>query len=112
MTKHFFLLGAVASLFSSPVLAVEPTAAQLEFFEKKVRPILVNNCYQCHSADTKPAGGLRVDDFNGLLSGGDAGAAVVPGEPENSILLRRVKLKDAKRRMPKDTEALAETDIA
>ena len=45
-------------------------AAAVEFFEKKVRPILVDHCYTCHSADTKPAGGLRVDDRNGLLAGG------------------------------------------
>ena len=112
MNNRFILLGIVALSLSLSVHAIEPTPGQLEFFEKKVRPILVNNCYGCHSADTKPAGGLRVDDFNGLLNGGDAGAAVVPGEPENSILLRRVRLKDVKRRMPKDTEALSDTDIA
>ena len=44
------------------------TANDVEFFEKKVRPVLVNRCYACHSAATKPAGGLRVDDRNGLLT--------------------------------------------
>jgi hypothetical protein len=109
-TRRFVFF--VAAAFSTSGWAIEPTPAQLEFFEKKVRPILVNNCYGCHSADTKPAGGLRVDDFNGLLTGGDAGAAVVPGEPESSILLRRLRLQDPKRRMPKDTEALSGEDIA
>jgi Planctomycete cytochrome C len=47
----------------------DPEPAQLEFFEKKVRPILANHCYNCHSADTKPAGGLRVDDRVGLVTG-------------------------------------------
>ena len=46
-----------------------------EWFETKVRPILVDHCYTCHSADTKPAGGLRVDDRNGLLAGGNSGPA-------------------------------------
>src|SRR5688572_9937950 len=92
--------------------AIEPTADQLAFFEKRIRPILADNCYGCHSADTKPAGGLRVDDFNGLLTGGDAGPAVVPNEPASSILLRRIRAKDPKRRMPKDAEALTDAQIA
>ena len=52
-------------------------AAAVEFFEKRVRPIFVNHCYACHSAATKPSGGLRVDDRNGLLGGGNTGPAVV-----------------------------------
>jgi len=85
---------------------------KLEFFEKKVRPVLVDNCYSCHSADTKPAGGLRVDDRHGLLTGGDNGAAIVPGEPEKSLLLRRIRHEDAKRRMPKEGRTLTEAEIA
>src|SRR5262245_17739771 len=80
--------------------APRPAAAALEFFEKKVRPIFVNHCYACHSASTKPSGGLRVDDRNGLLTGGNTGPAVVPSKPEESLLLKRVTLKEAKRRMP------------
>ncbi|QEL17111.1 PSD1 and planctomycete cytochrome C domain-containing protein [Limnoglobus roseus] len=92
--------------------AGEPDAGKVAFFEKKVRPILVGQCYACHSADTKPAGGLRVDDRNGLLTGGNAGAAVVPGKPAESLLIRRVSLKDGKRRMPQDTEALTAEQVA
>ena len=51
------------------------------FFEKKVRPLLANHCFTCHSADTRPSGGLRLDDRNGLLSGGKSGPAIVPGKP-------------------------------
>jgi len=105
------MLAYAASAFAQATSA-DAAVAKIEFFEKKVRPILVENCYSCHSADTKPAGGLRVDDRNGLLSGGDGGAAVVPGEPEISTLLRRLRAKDVKRRMPKDTEALSEEQIA
>ena len=65
----------------------QSSADDVQFFEKKVRPVLVNRCYACHSAATKPAGGLRVDDRNGLLNGGDSGPAVVPGDPEGSLLL-------------------------
>ncbi len=72
--------------------AAEPKATpeQIEFFEKKVRPVLINRCYTCHSADTQPHGELRVDDRNGLLTGGDSGPAVVAGHSEQSLLLRRI----------------------
>ena len=87
-------------------------AAALEWFETKVRPILVDHCYTCHSADTKPAGGLRVDDRNGLLAGGNNGPAIVPGDPETSLLLKRVNHKNANRRMPKEGQPLTEDQIA
>lgn len=86
--------------------------AGVEFFEKKVRPILASHCYSCHSADTKPSGDLRVDDRNGLLTGGDTGPAVVPGHPEKSLLLQRVKLADGKKQMPKEGDLLTPAEIA
>jgi cytochrome c553 len=64
--------------------------ARVIFFEKKVRPLLANNCYNCHSATTNSRGGLRLDDRNGMLVGGDKGPAIVPGQPEKSLLLRAV----------------------
>jgi mono/diheme cytochrome c family protein len=87
-------------------------AAAVEFFEKKVRPVLAGHCSLCHSADTKPAGGLRVDDRKGLLDGGDTGPAVVPGDPDKSLLLRRVVHKDPKRRMPKEGEPLNDEQVS
>ncbi|ADG67720.1 protein of unknown function DUF1549 [Planctopirus limnophila DSM 3776] len=65
--------------------------ADFEFFEKKVRPILVAHCYTCHSADNKAAGGLRVDDYQGLRNGGNRGSAVVPHQPEESLLVQAVR---------------------
>src|SRR5476649_117976 len=62
-------------------------AAAIDFFEKKIRPLLVDHCYTCHSADTNSKGGLRVDDRNGLLTGGGRGAAIVAGEPDKSLLI-------------------------
>src|SRR5262245_43714677 len=91
--------------------AASGQSASLDFFEKKVRPILVNHCYACHSASTKPSGGLRVDDRNGLLTGGATGPAVVLGKPEESLLLRRVSHKDVKRRMPQEGKPLSEEQI-
>jgi Protein of unknown function (DUF1553)/Protein of unknown function (DUF1549)/Planctomycete cytochrome C len=84
----------------------------VEWFETKVRPILVDNCYTCHSAETKPAGGLRVDDRSGLLTGGNTGPAVVPGNPQASLLLQRVAHSDTKRRMPKEGQPLSHEQIA
>ena len=87
-----------------------PSEAALEFFEKKVRPVLVNNCYNCHSANTKALGGLRVDDRNGLLTGGSRGAAIVPGAPEKSLLIKAVR-HEGKPKMPPEKQ-ISEQEVA
>jgi hypothetical protein len=61
------------------------------WFESKIRPILVENCYECHSADRKQKGGLRLDTREATLQGGDTGPALVPGNPARSLLLQAVK---------------------
>jgi Planctomycete cytochrome C len=100
------LLASLTALFAVVPAgrADQPTiasaAARVDYFEKNVRPILVNHCHTCHSAETKPAGGLRVDDRNGLRVGGNTGPAIVPGKPGESLLLKRVTQKNAKKRMP------------
>ena len=85
------------------VLAVlAPVAAQaaddpkgLDFFEKKIRPVLVANCYQCHSASAKELKGeLRLDTKQGTLKGGETGPAVVPGKPEESLILAALRHED------------------
>ena len=90
----------------------ETNEAQLEFFEKKIRPLLIDNCYTCHSASTNAKGGLRVDDRNGLIQGGNSGPAVVPGQPEKSLLLQRVLHKDAKKKMPLEGKPLTHEQVA
>jgi cytochrome c553 len=99
--------------FASAARADEasPDAAKLDFFEKKIRPILADHCYQCHSADTKPSGGLRVDDLHGLLLGGDAGPAIIAGKPEESLILERVQ-HGSKKVMPKEGDLLTDAEIA
>ena len=82
----------------------------VEFFERKVRPLLVANCYNCHSANTNAKGGLRVDDRNGLVQGGSGGPAVVPGKPEESLLLKAVRHEDDLKMPPK--KQLADEQIA
>ena len=66
--------------------------ADLDFFESKIRPVLIEHCYSCHAADAKIIrGGLLLDSREGLLEGGDSGPAVVPGEAEKSLLLSALK---------------------
>ena len=74
----------------------------IEFFEKKVRPVLAARCYSCHSGKAKKLqGGLKVDSFKALLSGGDSGAAIVPGKPAESLLIAAIQFdSDADFQMP------------
>jgi hypothetical protein len=70
--------------------SAEPGAADLEFFEKKIRPLLVKHCYECHGGDEVEAG-LRLDSSRGWLGGGDNGPAIVPGKPDESLLIRAIR---------------------
>lgn len=71
---------------------------QLEFFESRVRPVLFTHCFECHGHKTK--GGLKLDSREAILTGGDSGAAVVPGKPKESLLLTAVRHIDADLTMP------------
>jgi len=72
-----------------------------EFFESKIRPILVEHCYKCHSLEgDKAKGGLRVDTRDALRAGGDSGPGVVPGQPEKSLLLTAIRHDDPDFEMP------------
>ena len=87
--------------FRSPVFADANSPAGLEFFEKHVRPILVDNCYTCHSGD-ESNGGLLVDSRDALLKGGDSGASVVPGDPDHSRFIEAVRYRNRDLQMPPD----------
>jgi hypothetical protein len=80
----------------------EPSPEGLEFFEKKIRPALVENCYACHSEKSKrPQGGLLLDSMEAMLKGGASGQpAIVPGDPEKSLLIKAIRQADAKLQMP------------
>jgi hypothetical protein len=72
-----------------------------EFFEKKIRPILANSCYECHSHQAKKLkGGLYLDNREELMKGGETGVAVVLGEPEKSRLIEAVRWSDPDFQMP------------
>ncbi len=110
---------ALAPLFLlafQPIPAADPheqpfEPAAIEFFEKKIRPILANNCYTCHSANTNARGGLRVDDRNGLIVGGNTGSAITPGKPDESLLLQAVTGTHPRVKMPPEGQ-LAAAEIA
>ncbi len=88
--------------FHLPALADEPTPDDLQFFEAKVRPLLVERCYQCHSADAKRIrGNLLLDTKDGWTEGGDNGPTIVPGDPENSLLVQVVRYDDIIQMPPK-----------
>ena len=87
-------------------------AAEIERFEKKVRPILVRRCFECHSAraDT-PEGGLRLESRADLLRGGDSGPAIVPGRADESELILAVRYDPEGYQMPPDGK-LSDRQIA
>jgi len=83
---------------------------QIEFFENQVRPLLAHHCYECHSARAETIqGGLRLDARAAAISGGDSGPAVVPGKPDESLLVDAVRWKSFE--MPPQGK-LSETQIA
>ena len=95
-----FLSFIAISAIAAP-LSAQPTATSPDYFELKVRPILANSCYACH-AGTK-MGGLRLDNREDLMKGGTRGAAVVPGDPDKSLLIAAVRQTDARLKMPMRT---------
>ena len=95
----FILYGALA--LTLPVFADEPTKEQLDFFEGKIRPILSERCYKCHSAESgKSKGGLTLDLADPTRKGGDTGPGVVPGEPEKSMIYKAIIYTDKDLEMP------------
>jgi len=89
----------------SRLYAADVDPAGLEFFEKKIRPVLVEQCYKCHSADAqtnkKLRGGLLLDSRQGGLKGGDTGPSIVPGKSKESLLLKALKHEGELRMPPK-----------
>src|SRR5439155_8484547 len=82
-----------------------------DFFEKKIRPLLVQNCYECHSTTHKKRGGLLLDSKAAAFKGGDSGPVIAPGKPEESLLIKAVRYTDAELKMPQRGK-LSEQQIA
>jgi hypothetical protein len=96
------LLLLLGLLFPAPLRSQEaPDPEGLEFFEKKIRPVLVDRCYSCHSAQAqKLKGGLLLDTRSGIRKGGETGPAVVPGDLEKSLLVKALRYDDPDLKMP------------
>ena len=86
LTLHCLALGlTLVGFTAASAQEGKPTAEHLEFFERKVRPLLVDHCYKCHSLSAqKDRGGFLLDSRAAILKGGDSGEAIVPGDPEKS----------------------------
>ncbi|HEV3029058.1 MAG TPA: DUF1549 domain-containing protein, partial [Planctomycetota bacterium] len=96
------LLAGVA--LPGPAVAGQESPAKpedLEFFEAKIRPVLAERCYECHSTRAKKLkGGLTLDTREGVLRGGDSGPTLVPGDPEKSLLMKALRGSDEALKMP------------
>src|SRR5947208_16944470 len=98
----FLLLFAFAPALAFAADAPVPSREGIEFFESKIRPVLIDKCYQCHSEDSKKLkGDLKLDSAAGLLRGGESGSpSVVPGHPEKSKLIEAIEYKTDALQMP------------
>ena len=104
-----FTLGFLASTTSGGVLRAQDSSKAVEFFEKEIRPLLVDKCQSCHG-EKKKEGGLLLIGRDSVLKGGETGAAVVPGKPEASLLIRAVGYLDEPKMPPKGK--LPDADVA
>ena len=109
MKKLFLIYASV--LFCGQIFAAS-TPQQTEFFESKIRPILAQECYECHSSATKKKGGLLLDSRAGWQAGGDTGDAIKPGDPQNSLLLQTLRHEHEDLKMPKNGAKLDDQVIA
>ncbi len=91
--------GLILAVAASQLTAAEPNAAGLEYFERKVRPLLAENCYSCHG-EKKQKGKLRLDSPGAIRAGGESGAIFTPGKPDESRIILAVGYQDEDLKMP------------
>src|SRR5437016_14560168 len=92
------VLSLAAAPAGEPKKPVSPQ--DVKFFESKVRPVLVEHCFKCHGDVKKPKADLRLDSLAGMLTGGDQGPALVPGQSEKSLLVKAIRYDDKDLKMP------------
>ena len=115
MTKQ---LSVVRFALLASVLALRAHAADSpaghDFFENKIRPLLIEHCLKCHdgAASEKPKGGLALNTRDGWAKGGEHGPAVVPGQPDRSLLIRALRYTDKDLQMPPKGKQLSASQIA
>ena len=94
---HLTLLG----LALNPVRSAEISPAEQEFFEIKIRPVLAQECYECHNSRGKSKGKLILDHRSALLKGGSSGEAIIPGNAKDSLLIQAIRHEIEDTEMPK-----------
>mgnify|MGYP003350515361 CR=1 FL=1 len=119
--RQFFTLAIITLAIYTQALAADdaakkakpaephPTKEGIEFFEKKIRPVLVAKCYKCHSAESeKVKGGLLLDTREGIRMGGATGHAVEPGDLKGSLLITAIRGEKKDSLMPPKEKLPAE----
>src|SRR5436190_15447464 len=111
------ILRSVLAAWGGAVLLLPPStrADDFEFFEKRIRPVLVDRCYKCHSSDAeKVRSGFLLDSRDGLLKGGESGKpAIIPGNSESSRLVEAIRYKTEDFQMPPPKEGkLTDAQVA
>lgn len=97
------------SLLCGPAQGMTPE--QVEFFENKIRPVLAGNCYECHNSVSKTKAGLSLDFRGTILAGSENGDVIVPGKPEESVLIWAIRHEDDLE-MPENAPKLEDSVIA
>ena len=99
-TTSFIAAIVLSAFIGSPLCADEKSDL---LFENNIRPVLVETCFRCHG-DSKISGMLRIDSREALMQGGESGAAIVPGKPEESLLIMAIKRQADVSAMPPEKE--------
>src|SRR4051812_42016757 len=103
------MMARLTALLCLALLPASSFAGDAEFFESKVRPLLLAKCVGCHGPE-KQRGKLRLDSRAGWQKGGESGPAVVPGKPDESLLVKAVRYLDKDFQMP-PTKALTQQEV-
>src|SRR5262245_26333870 len=98
--KRLVVLAVLFLVATLPSQSAEPPAEAIEFFERKIRPILVDNCQRCHSSSKQKAN-LSLESLATILKGGDSGPALVVGQPDASLLIKAIRYQDELRMPPR-----------
>ncbi len=107
-------LGAVALVAAATIAAqsAPESGAQLEFFERRIRPVLAASCYECHSANGEQEGDVALDHRSGIRAAASSGKIVVPGDPASSVLLQVMRHELEGLEMPEDGARLSDEVVA
>ncbi len=98
---------SLVAFFTAANVWAAPTAEQIEFFEKHIRPVLAEHCYKCHNSSGKAKSDLALDWRGGWMVGGDSGPVIKLGKPAESFLLRVIRHQEKDLKMPKDGPKLS-----